>query len=81
MTQSVIENRMKFLIIKQLGVKEDDISVEKAFVDDLGADSLDVVELLMAMEEEFGFEISEEEADGLRTVGDAVAYISRQQSV
>jgi len=77
---SVIENRVKAIIVKQLGVKEDDISNEKSFIDDLGADSLDIVELVMAMEDEFGFEIPDEEAENIRTVGDAVKYINTHQS-
>lgn len=77
---NVIENRVKAIIVKQLGVKEDDISNEKSFIDDLGADSLDIVELVMAMEDEFGFEIPDEEAENIRTVGDAVKYINTHQS-
>lgn len=70
-----IEAKVKAIIVRQLGVKEQDIALEKAFIDDLGADSLDLVELVMAMEDEFGFEIPDEEAENIRTVGDAVSYI------
>ena len=73
-----IEAKIKTLIVKQLGVNEPDVAADKSFVDDLGADSLDVVELVMAIEEEFGFEIPEEDAEKIRTVGDATAYIAGQ---
>ncbi|MDP7039948.1 MAG: acyl carrier protein [Myxococcota bacterium] len=76
----VIEQKVKSIIVQQLGVAENDVAVDKSFTDDLGADSLDVVELVMAMEDEFGFEIPDEEAEGLRTVGDAVTYIKTHQS-
>lgn len=76
---AVIESRVKQIIVRQLGVKENEVAKEKSFVDDLGADSLDIVELVMAMEDEFGFEIPDEEAENIRTVGDAVKYISSQQ--
>ncbi len=76
----VIEQKVKSIIVQQLGVDEGDVAVDKSFTDDLGADSLDVVELVMAMEDEFGFEIPDEEAEGLRTVGDAVTYIKTHQS-
>ncbi len=71
-----IESKVKAIIVRQLGVKDEEIKPEKAFIDDLGADSLDIVELIMAMEDEFGFEIPDEEAEGIRTVGDAVKYIN-----
>ena len=76
----VIEQKVKTIIVQQLGVAENDVAVDKSFTDDLGADSLDVVELVMAMEDEFGFEIPDEEAENLRTVGDAVTYIKTHQS-
>lgn len=76
---AAIESRVKQIIVRQLGVKENEVAKEKSFVDDLGADSLDIVELVMAMEDEFGFEIPDEEAENIRTVGDAVKYISSQQ--
>ena len=77
---NAVETRVKAIIVKQLGVKEDDVSIEKSFIDDLGADSLDIVELVMAMEDEFGFEIPDDEAENIRTVGDAVKYINNHQS-
>ena len=80
MADKVIEGKVRAIIVRQLGVKEEDIALEKSFVDDLGADSLDIVELVMAMEDEFGFEIPDEEAEGIRTVGDAVSYINTHQS-
>ncbi len=63
------------IISEQLGVDESSITKETSFVDDLGADSLDVVELIMAMEEEFDMEIADGEADGIKTVGDVLDYI------
>jgi len=76
--KKVIEGKVKAIIVKQLGVQEGEVALEKSFVDDLGADSLDIVELVMAMEDEFGFEIPDEEAENIRTVGDAVTYINTQ---
>ena len=76
---SNIEDRVKKIIIEQLGVKEDEVKSEASFVDDLGADSLDTVELVMALEEEFDTEIPDEEAENIRTVGDAVGYVSAHQ--
>ena len=72
---SNIEERVKKIIIEQLGVKEEEVKSEASFVDDLGADSLDTVELVMAFEEEFGSEISDSEAEKILTVGDAVKFI------
>lgn len=71
-----VETRVKAIIVRQLGVKPEDIAADKSFVDDLGADSLDIVELMMAMEEEFDIEIADDQAESLRTVGDAVQYIT-----
>ncbi len=76
---NAVEARVKAIIVRQLGVKEDEVAADKSFVDDLGADSLDIVELVMAMEDEFGFEIPDEEAENIRTVGDAVSYINAHQ--
>jgi acyl carrier protein len=68
--------KVKEVIVDQLNVDEDDVVVEASFVDDLGADSLDIVELVMALEESFGISIPDEEAEGIKTVGDAVNYIA-----
>jgi acyl carrier protein len=70
-----IEQRVKEIIVEQLGVEEDEVSPEASFVDDLGADSLDTVELVMAFEEEFNIEIPDEEAEHIATVQDAIDYI------
>ena len=70
-----IQERVKAIIADQLGVDEAEITSEASFVDDLGADSLDTVELVMALEEEFGIEIPDEEAEKISTVKDAVNYI------
>jgi len=67
--------KVKEIIVDQLGADEDAVTMEASFVDDLGADSLDVVELIMALEEEFDIEIPDEDAEKIGTVGDAVAYI------
>ena len=66
------------IIVEQLGVKPEEVTPEASFVDDLGADSLDTVELVMAFEEEFGIEIPDEEAEKIQTVGDAVKYIDEK---
>ncbi len=73
-----IEQRVKEIIADQLGEPIENITPEKDFVQDLGADSLDVVELVMALEEEFGIEIPEEDAEKIRTVGDAINYIKQK---
>jgi len=70
--------RVKKIIAEQLGVEESKVVLEANFREDLGADSLDLVELIMAFEEEFGGEISDEEAQGIKTVGEAVAYLEAQ---
>ena len=77
---SDIEQRVKTIVAKQLGVAEADIKTESSFVDDLGADSLDTVELVMAFEEEFSVEIPDDAAETIRTVGDAVAFISKKSA-
>ena len=72
---STIEERVKKIVVEQLGVKEEDVTAESSFVDDLGADSLDTVELVMALEEEFDTEIPDEEAEKISTVQAAINYI------
>ena len=71
------EQRVKEIIIEQLGVAADQVTNEASFLDDLGADSLDTVELVMALEEEFALEIPDEEAEKIATVGDAITYIEK----
>tara|TARA_Y100000746_G_scaffold177318_1_gene154893 strand:- start:562 stop:807 length:246 start_codon:yes stop_codon:yes gene_type:complete len=73
------EDRIKKIVVDQLGVKADQITPEAKFIEDLGADSLDTVELVMALEEEFGNEIPDEEAEKLTTVGDVIQYIEAAQ--
>jgi len=73
---SSIEERVAKIVVEQLGVKEDEVKSESSFVDDLGADSLDTVELVMALEEEFGTEIPDDEAEKITTVQLAVDYIN-----
>ena len=70
-----IEQRVKKIVAEQLGVKEEEIKTESSFVDDLGADSLDTVELVMALEEEFETEIPDEEAEKITTVQQAIDYV------
>ncbi|MFZ0485986.1 MAG: acyl carrier protein [Arenicellales bacterium] len=73
---SSIEERVKKIVVEQLGVGEDQVTSEASFVDDLGADSLDTVELVMALEEEFDTEIPDEEAEKITTVQQAIDYIN-----
>jgi len=70
-----VAERVKELVVEQLGVDADEVTEDASFIDDLGADSLDIVELVMAFEEEFDLEIPDEDAEKIRTVGDAVEYI------
>ena len=72
-----LDDRVKDLIVDQLGVSSDEVKNEASFIDDLGADSLDTVELIMAFEEEFGIEIPDEDAEKMSTVGDAIAYLKQ----
>ena len=77
--QKSIEQRVKEIIVNQLNVNEEQITPEASFLDDLGADSLDTVELIMAFEEEFDIEVPDEEAEKLQSVGDVITYINTQQ--
>lgn len=72
---ATIEARVKKIVVEQLGVKEDEVKNESSFVDDLGADSLDTVELVMALEEEFDCEIKDEEAEKITTVQQAIDFV------
>jgi acyl carrier protein len=74
-----VEEKVKNIIVDQLGVSEDEVKPDSSFVEDLGADSLDLTELIMAMEEEFGIEIDDDEAQKLVKVKDAVSYIEKNQ--
>lgn len=79
MAGTQIEAKVRSLVADQLGVGEDEIKPESSFIDDLGADSLDIVELVMALEEEFGIEIPDDEQDNIKTVGDAINYINEHK--
>ena len=78
MAEKSIEQRVKDIIVEQLGVNPDQVTPEAKFIEDLGADSLDTVELVMAFEEEFGAEIPDEDAEKLQTVGDVTKYIEER---
>jgi len=73
-TETILET-VQSILVEQLGVEEDQVSMDSNFIDDLNADSLDIVELVMAMEQEFGISIPDEEAERIKTVGDAVNFI------
>lgn len=79
MLMSSLEKDVIDIVVEQLGVDAADVSLEKSFIEDLNADSLDLTELIMTFEERFGFEISEEEAEKLKTVGDVVEYIKKKK--
>jgi acyl carrier protein len=74
-----IEQKVKDIIVEQLGVNADQVTADAKFIEDLGADSLDTVELVMALEEEFGIEVPDEEAEKLQSVGDVIKYIEEKQ--
>ena len=78
MADKTVQERVKEIIVEQLGVNPDQVTPEAKFIEDLGADSLDTVELVMAFEEEFGAEIPDEDAEKLQTVGDVVKYIEER---
>ncbi|MCX7019818.1 MAG: acyl carrier protein [bacterium] len=73
-----VEQKVKEIVVQQLGVNEDQVTPEASFIDDLGADSLDQVELVMAFEEEFSIEIPDEDAEKITTVGQAIEYVSKK---
>jgi len=75
MADKPIDQRVKDIIVEQLGVKPEQVTPEAKFIEDLGADSLDTVELVMALEEEFGIEVPDEQAEKLQSVGDVIKYI------
>ena len=75
-----VDEKVKGIISEQLGVKKEEIKPESSFIDDLGADSLDTVEVVMALEEEFGIEIPDEDAEKITTVGESVKYIEEKLS-
>ena len=77
---ATVLERVTKVIVDRLGVEESEVKLEASFTGDLGADSLDVVELVMELEDEFDMEISDEDAEGMATVGDAVAYIEKKQA-
>ncbi|MCB9077320.1 MAG: acyl carrier protein [Anaerolineaceae bacterium] len=80
MTKDEVYEKIKGIVVEQLGADEADVTIEASFRDDLEADSLDLVELIMAFEEEFGGEISDEEAQKITTVGEAVEYLYAHQA-
>ena len=77
---SDIESRVRAIVVEQLGVEESEVKLESSFIDDLGADSLDTVELVMALEEEFEAEIADEDAEKITTVQAAIDYINNKSS-
>jgi acyl carrier protein len=79
MADKPIDQRVKDIIVEQLGVKPDQVTPEAKFIEDLGADSLDTVELIMALEEEFSIEVPDEQAEKLLNVGDVIKYIEEHQ--
>ena len=74
-----VEEKVKQIVVSQLGVEESAVTTNAKFIEDLGADSLDIVELVMAMEEAFGVDIPDEEAENSRTVNDAIAFIKKTE--
>ena len=79
MSDKPLEQRVKDIIVEQLGVKPDQVTPAAKFIEDLGADSLDTVELVMALEEEFGIEVPDEQAEKLQSVGDVIKYVEDAQ--
>ena len=79
MSEKTIEQRVKDIIVEQLGAKPDQVVPSAKFIEDLGADSLDTVELVMALEEEFGIEVPDEQAEKLQSVGDVIKHVEESQ--
>ncbi len=79
MSEKTIEEKVRDIIVEQLGVTPEQVTINASFIEDLGADSLDTVELVMAFEEEFGVEVPDEDAEKLQKVGDVVKYIEEKQ--
>ena len=79
MSDKPIDQRVKEIIVEQLGVKPDQVTPEAKFIEDLGADSLDTVELVLALEEEFEIEVPDEQAEKLQSVGDVIKYVEESQ--
>jgi acyl carrier protein len=75
MSDKPIDQRVKDIVVEQLGVKPEQVTPQAKFIEDLGADSLDTVELVMALEEEFGIEVPDEQAEKLQSVGDVIKYV------
>ena len=75
MDREEVLSKVRSVVVDQLNVEEDEVVEDASFIDDLGADSLGIVELVMALEEEFGISIPDEDAEGIRTVGDAISYV------
>ncbi len=80
MDMKQLEEKVKDIIVEELGVERDKLTSEASFMEDLGADSLDTVELVMAFEEEFGVDIPDEDAEQMRTVGDAISYLRKKSA-
>ena len=80
MADKPIEEKVKDIIVEQLGVNPEQVTPQASFIEDLGADSLDIVELVMAFEEEFGVEVPDEDAEKLQTVGDVIKYIEEKSN-
>ena len=79
MPDKPIDQRVKDIVVEQLGVKPEQVTPQAKFIEDLGADSLDTVELVMALEEEFGIEVPDEQAEKLQSVGDVIKYVEESQ--
>jgi acyl carrier protein len=80
-SRSAVETKVREIVCEQLGVSDEEVTPDASFVDDLGADSLDLVELVMALEEEYDTEISDEEAEKIKTVQDVIDYIGRHKGL